>query len=177
MGVCGGVYTINDLRADINGGVETEGNVRAVDIIVDGLGQSDYVQSFLGEHIRSLVSAVSAEREQAVKPEIFVGLLHLFDLVDVVVLDYLHHLVRRAFCAEDSASRCKDTREVGRRHLLVIAVDKPVIAVVNADDLYLVFAESLISRLCNTADSCVKSRAVAAACKNADFKLCHNNSS
>ena len=38
------------LSGDVHRGVETEGNVGAVDVVVDGLGQADDVEPFLREH-------------------------------------------------------------------------------------------------------------------------------
>src|SRR5699024_831656 len=53
----GGVDAVDDLGRDLDGGVETKGDVGAVDVVVDGLGQADDVQPLPGQQVGGLVGA------------------------------------------------------------------------------------------------------------------------
>ena len=63
----GGVDAVDDLSGDIHRRVEAEGEIRAVNIVVDGLGQTDHVQAFFTEQVGGLVGAVAAQRDQTVQ--------------------------------------------------------------------------------------------------------------
>ena len=58
MAAGGGVDAVDDLGRDLDGGVETKGDVGAVDVVVDGLGQADDVQPLPGQQVGGLVGAV-----------------------------------------------------------------------------------------------------------------------
>ena len=55
----GGVNAVDDIRGDVDGGMEAESDIRSPDIIVDCFRQTDDIEPFLGEEIRCFVRAVS----------------------------------------------------------------------------------------------------------------------
>ena len=167
MAAGGGVDAVDDLSGDVHRGVETEGDVGAVDVVVDGLGQADDVQALLREKVGRLVGAVAAEAEQAVELGVLVGLFHGGDLVDLVLFHHAHELEGGAFSAEDGAAQRQDAAEIVLGHLLVIAGDEAVVAVEDAHDLD-VLAEPCIQGLCHAADGGVQAGTVAAGGQDAN---------
>ena len=103
--------SVKDVGCYVNCRVEAECYVRAVDIVVDGLGKSYYVESLVRKQLGGLVCAVSAEGQKAVQLLLLVGLFHVLDLVDIVLADDLHHLEGLALCAEDSSALCQYSRK------------------------------------------------------------------
>ena len=57
----GGVDAVNDLGGDVHSSVEAERHVGAVDVVVDGLGQTDDVQAFLREQVGGFMGAIAAQ--------------------------------------------------------------------------------------------------------------------
>ena len=161
MAAGGGVDAVDDLSGDVHGGVEAEGDVGAVDVVVDGLGQADDVQTLLGEEVGRLVGAVAAEAEQTVELGVLVGLFHGRDLVDLVLFHHAHQLEGGALGAEDGAAQRQDAAEIVLAHLLVFAGDEAVVAVQDAHDLD-VLAEPCIQGFGHAADGGVQAGTVAA---------------
>ena len=157
----GGVDAVDDLSGDVHGGVEAEGDVGAVDVVVDGLGQADDVQTLLGEEVGRLVGAVAAEAEQTVELGVLVGLFHGRDLVDLVLFHHAHQLEGGALGSEDGAAQRQDAAEIVLAHLLVFAGDEAVVAVQDAHDLD-VLAEPSIQGFGHAADGGVQAGTVAA---------------
>src|SRR5699024_92087 len=166
----GGVDAVDDVGGNVHRGVEAEGDVGAVDVVVDGLGQADDVQPLLGQEVGGLVGAVAAQTEQAVQLEVVVGLFHGGDLVDLVLLNDLHHLEGGALGAQNGAAQGQQAAEIVRLHLLVVAVDQAVIAVQDADDLD-IFAHADVERFRHAADGRVQTGAVAAGGQDANTFL------
>ena len=86
----GGMDAVNHVGGDIHGGVEAEGKIRAVNIVVDGLGQADHVQPLLAEQVGRFVRAVAAQRHQTIQLHLLVICLHRLDLVHIVFTDDAH---------------------------------------------------------------------------------------
>ena len=159
----GRMNTVDYLCTYINGGVKSEGYICAPNIIVNSLGQTDYVKSFFGKKICRLVRTVSAEGKYAVELLLFVGSLHLGNLVDVVTLDNLHHLVWCALCAKDCAALRQNTRKILGLHNFTIIVYKTVKTVSYSDYLDIILAEKGIARLRRASYRRIESGTVASA--------------
>ena len=154
------MQSVDNVRGGVNCGVEAEGDVRAVDVVVYGLGEAYDIEPLLGQQICCLVGAVAPEGQQAVQLQVLVGVLHLLYPVDVVLPDGGDHLEGLALCAEDSAPLGEYPRKLRGLHLTGDVVYKPVIAVLYADDLHIV-PELVVARPCNASDSGIEPRAVA----------------
>ena len=152
---------------------EAEGDVGAVDVVVDGLGQADDVQALLRQQVGRFVRAVAAQAEQAVQLHLFIVFLHGGDLVHLVVAHHPHEFEGGALGAQNGAAHCEDTGKFPRLHHAPIAVDQALVAVQNADDLHIV-VHAFIQRLCDAPESGVEARAVAAGGEDANpsFHLC-----
>ena len=161
MAAGGGVDAVDDLGGDVHGGVEAEGHVGAVNVVVNGLGQADDVQALLRQQVGGHMGAVAAQAEQAVQLGFLVGLFHGGDLVDLVILHHTHQLEGGALGAQNGAAQRQDAAEVILGHLLVIAVDQAAVAVEDADDLHII-AHAGIQCFCNAADGGVQTRTVPA---------------
>ena len=162
----GGVNPVDHLGGNVHGGVEAEGHVGAVNIVVNGLGQADDVQPLLAEQVGGFVGAVAAQGEQAVQLQVLIILLHGGDLVHLVVPHHTHQLEGGALGAEDGAAHRQNTGKFVWLHHPRIAVDQAVIAVGDAYDLHIV-AHALIQRLGHAAQGGVQAGAVAAGSKDA----------
>ena len=167
VAACGGVDAVDDVGGDVHSGVEAEGDVGAVDVVVDGLGQADDVQALLREKVGGLVGAVAAQAEQTVELCVLIGLLHGCDLVDLVFFHNAHQLEGGALGAQNGAAQRQDAPEVVFRHLLVVAGDQAMVAVQDAHDLDAV-AHSGIQSFCHAADGGVQAGAVAAGGQDAN---------
>ena len=109
----GGVDVVYDVRADVHGALEAEGGVRAVDVVVYGLGQGDDVHAGVGEELRALLRAVAAHDDQAVEVEAVIGVQHGGHEVVALVVHYgLAGYVPLARGAEDGAALGEDAGEV-----------------------------------------------------------------
>ena len=167
MAACSSVDAVDNVGGDVHSGVEAEGDVGAVDVVVDGLGQTDDVQPLLREEVGGLVGAVAAEAEQTIKLCVLIGLLHSRDLVDLVLFDHPHQLEGGALGAQNGTAQRQDAPEVVLVHLFVVAGDEAVVAVQDAHDLHIV-AHPGIQRLGHAADRGVQAGAVAAGGQDAN---------
>ena len=163
-----GVDAVDDLGSNIHRRVETKGKIGAIDIIVDGLGQTDHVEPFLAEQVGRLVRAVAAQSHQAVELEILVGLFHGGYLVHAALVNHPHVAERLTAGSQNGAAQSKDAGELLFAHLLILALDEPAVAVADADDLRV---KELVGCARHAADSRVEAGAVATAGQNADSAL------
>ena len=74
VAACGGVDAVDHIGGNVHGGVEAEGYVGTIDIVINGLGQADDVQTLLREQVCGFVGAIAAQAQQAVQLGFFVGL-------------------------------------------------------------------------------------------------------
>ena len=47
MTVCGGMKSVKSVCGNVNGGMETEGYISSVNVVVYSFRQTDYVESFV----------------------------------------------------------------------------------------------------------------------------------
>ena len=161
MAACGGVDAVDHIGGNVHGGVEAEGYVGTIDIVINGLGQADDVQTLLREQVCGFVGAIAAQAQQAVQLGFLVGLFHGGNFINVVVLHHTHHLKRRALGAQNGAAQRQDAAEIVLAHLLVVAVNQAAVSVQDANDLH-VIAHAGIQCFCYAADGGVQTRTVAA---------------
>ena len=160
------MQAVDDIGGHLNSAVIAEGNVRTPNVIVDGFGQVYDVQPLLPKEVGGLLSAVSAQDNQAVQLHLLIVGFHGRNLVDAVLIDDPDGFEGLAGGAQDGAALRQDAGEVRGLHQLILAEDKTLIAVLDAVYLH-ILAELLIEPLGNAAYSRVQSLAVAAACQNA----------
>ena len=92
MAVCGGVHLAHALCGDLRRRIEPEGEFRAPDVVVDGLGQPDDVAALGREHGSRLVRARAAQRHKAVEPQTAVVFYHFIELGNAVFRRVRHVL-------------------------------------------------------------------------------------
>ena len=135
MGQGGGV----DIVDNTGGGLEAEGLVGAVDVVVDGLGQGDDVHPRVLEQLGALLGAVAAQDHQAVQIQAVVGVQHGgHHVVAVLVHNGLAGDVLLAGGAQDGAALGDDAGEVTGLHKFVVPLHQTPVAVVHAEDLDIV---------------------------------------
>ena len=161
VAACGGVDAVDHIGGNVHGGVEAEGYVGTIDIVINGLGQADDVQTLLREQVCGFVGAIAAQAQQAVQLGFLVGLFHGGNFINVVVLHHTHHFKGGALGAQNGAAQRQDAAEIVLAHLLVVAVDQATVSVQDANDLH-VIAHAGIQCFCYAADGGVQTRTVAA---------------
>ena len=126
------MYVVDNIRGDVNGALEAEGGICAVDIVVNSLRESDDVHSGIHQELCALLRPVAAHDDQAVEVEAVIGVEHGGDkAVAVLVNDVFSGDIALAGGAEYRAALGKDAGEVIRLHEFVIPLYKAAIAVVH----------------------------------------------
>ncbi len=150
--VARGAEAVHGVGRDLHRGVEAERVVGGVEVVVDGLGDSDDLEARVGEALGCRERALAADGEDRVDAEAV-----------EVLLDPLHASVAlervRAAGAEDRAALLADALDVAARERHDVAVDDAPPAVAEAHELLLVDGRSLEHR---PADDRVESGAVSA---------------
>ncbi len=166
VGCCRGMDIVDGVRGDIHGALEAEGHVRSPEVIVDGLGQSNHIQSFLTQQIGRLVGAVAPEDHQTVQLQLVIILLHGLHLVEAVLVRIFDGLEGSTGGSQHSAALGQDAGEVLARQHLELAVDQPSISVQKTVDLQLLPA--VVQRLHNPPHSRIQGLTVPAAGQHAN---------
>ena len=104
-----GMDVVDRCRGNIHRALEAECHVRSPEIIVDGLGQRNHVESFFLQQIRRLMRSISAQNHKAVQLQLVIILLHRLDLVQSVLIRIPHLLKRHSAAAQDRAAFGQDT--------------------------------------------------------------------
>ena len=162
MGGCRGVNTVDGIRCNVHGALETKGHVRPPQVIVNGLGKGDDVQSLRPQKISRLMRPVSAKDHDAVQAQLVIVLLHGIHLVDAVLIRILNGLKRRPGAAKDRASLCQNTGKVAAVQHTEISVDEPLVTVYEPIDFHLLLA--VYKAFHNASHGSVERLAVTAAC-------------
>src|SRR5690606_279090 len=156
----GGVTeTVDGLEGDVDGGVEPDGDVGAVDVVVDGGGDAHDRDALLGvEPVCAAETAVSADDHQAVDAALAQrvgGVGPAFRLEEGIT----------AGRAEDGASALDDVGDAAWSQLDDVVVDQALIAAVDAGH-----AQTVVDGGANDGtDARVHARCVAAAGEHADM--------
>ena len=164
----GGMNAVDDLSGDIHSGMEAEGEVGAKDVVVDGLGQADHVETFFAEQVRGLVGTVATQSDKAIQLQVLIGLFHGGDLVHAIFFHHAHVAEGTAAGAQNGAAQRQDTGELLLAHLLILALDQSAITVADTDDLSI---KKFIGSTGNATDGCIQAGAIPAAGQNTDFSL------
>ena len=130
-GSCG-VNVIDALGRNVQSAVETEGHIRSVEIVVDGLGKGDDIEAFLSQKVCSLGGAVAAAHDQAVELQFVVSLLHGLDLVQSVFIGIADGLERASAGSEHCTAAGQNALEITAVQNTEFAVDQSLIAVFKA---------------------------------------------
>ena len=125
----GRVQAVDRLGRDRDGGVEAEGVVGRVQVVVDRLRNADDRKAVLGvEPRRDAERVLAADRDERVEPLVLEGREHL--------LDAALELVRvRARRAEDRAAAREDSGDVAAAERLDDPFDQPAPALAHAEHL------------------------------------------
>jgi len=86
MGVGSGMQTVDCLGCNRNGRVETESNIGAPHVVVDGFRNSDYVKTQFANFGCRFHGSVTADTHQAVEPQIMIILFDQLRFVDVAIV-------------------------------------------------------------------------------------------
>ena len=152
---------VDDVGADVHGALEAEGGIRAVDVVVYGLWERDYVHAGVGEELGALLRAVAAHHDQAVEIEAVIGVEHGgHEVVALFVYDGLARDITLPGRAQDCAALGEDAGEVLLLHVLVVALYEALVTVVHAE--YLDIIDVLEERLAHAAYRRVEPLAVSA---------------
>ncbi len=151
--VGGGVNAINGFGGDHDGGVEAEGLVGAVDVVIDGLGNADGVDAVVGKIESDGLRVVSAESDERVNLVELENFLHLLDAAG----DLLHV---GAGGVEDGAALELNAVGVLERQRDEVVVEHTAPPVEEADEFVAVGLDSLAYR---RIDNSIQAGAVAAA--------------
>jgi hypothetical protein len=167
----GGVDAVDGVGGDVDGGVKTEGHVGSGKVVVDGLGNSDDGEALLGEIETDLLSAVTADDNQRVKPhglcvvDDFVGIVA--DGFDAIVVDAIGEGIATVGGAEDrSATGQNAAHIIEQQGAVLLRPDEAVKAVVNTNDLVAVLEDG---GFYGGANDCVETGTVPSAGADADF--------
>src|SRR5581483_1597695 len=158
----GGVHTVNGFGGNTDGGVEAEAEVGAAEIVVNGLGNADYLDSALVQAHGDRLRVVAADGDEG---------------VNLVAAQVLHAALQAAFAlgrvgargAQDGAAARQDAghRLQVERHGLVF--HHPAPAFHEADELVAVVEDAFAN---DGSYDGVQPGAVAAAGENSDLHNC-----
>ena len=90
VGRCCGVNTVNGICGNIHSALEAKGHVCAPNIVVDGFGEMNDIQSFFSQQVRCFLCAVSAQNNQAVQTQLVICLFHGLYLVQTFFVRHTH---------------------------------------------------------------------------------------
>ena len=158
---------VNSSRCNIHRALETEGHIRAPEVIVDRLGKRDDIQAFLGETVSRLGGAVASEHDKAVQLQLVIVLFHCLDLIQAVLIRLVDGLKRNTACSEDRAAARKDAGEIRSGQHTELAVDQSFVAILKAIKLIGLLAV-VLDHLDNAAHCSIECLAVTAACQKTD---------
>ena len=101
--------TVNTVRCDIHCTLESKGHVGTPDIIIDGLGEMDDIESLFTQKIGCFLCSVAAQDHQAVQIQSAVVLLHGCYLVQSVFIRNAHILKRLTGASKNRTSAGQDS--------------------------------------------------------------------
>lgn len=149
---------VDRVQSDVQGGIKTDGKIRAADIVVDGAGHADDVDVLLfGQGQGAAIRAVAADHHQPfdlVLSEHLCGHFAAFGIKELLAARRPQH----------GAAAVDDPADIARSKRRDVAVDKPAIARSNAVNL-----NAMVGRRSHHGpDGCVHAGRVAPAGQNTD---------
>ena len=161
VGFAGGAQPVDGLGGDLDGGVEAEGVVRGVEVVVHGLGDADDLQPGVGKALGGREGSLTADGDDRVDAEpVHVG---LDDLRAAAVLERVG-----AGRAQDGAALLGDAADHGAGDVDDVALNDAAPAVQEPHEFVAVDGDALED---GAADDGVQSGAVATAGKNSNFHV------
>ena len=145
--------------------VESECEIRTVQIIVDCFGQSDHIQAFLAQKVRSFVCSVSAQRYQAVEFQGFICLFHCGYFIHFIFPDFPHIAERSTTGSQYGSAKGQNSGKLFPVHFRIVSFNQSAISVMNPDDFRI---KHLIGSPGYAADSSIQTGAVPAAGQDSD---------
>ena len=161
---------VDHFRGNIICRMESKGEIRAIQIIVDCFGQPDHIQAFLAQKIRRFVGSVTAECHQTVQLQGFIGLFHCGDFVHFIFADFPHITERRTAGSQDCSAQSQNPGELFPVHLRIISFDQAAVSVMDTDNFSV---KHLIGSPGHAADRCIQTGAVSAAGQDSDSSFHH----
>jgi len=171
MGFGGGVDAVDGVGGDVDGGVKAEGDVRGREIVVNGLGDSDDVESLGGEIEPDLLGAVAADDDESVEAD---GLGVLDDLIGevahgliAVIVDAIGEGIAAIGGSEDGSAAGQDSADVVEHEgTALLGPDESVKAVADSDYVKAVLENGSFN---GGADHGIETGAVASTGADANF--------
>ena len=161
VGFAGGAEPVDGLGGDLHGGVEAEGVVRGVEVVVHGLGDADDLQAGVGQALGRGQGSFAADGDDRVDAEpVHVG---LDDLGAAAVFERVG-----AGRAQDRAALLGDAADHGAGDVDDVALHHAAPAVEESHELVAVDGDALED---GAADDGVQSGAVAAAGEDSNFHV------
>ena len=161
VGLAGGAQPVDCLGGDLHGGVEAEGVVRGVEVVVDGLGHAHDLEAGVGEPLCGGQGALAADGDDGVDPEpVHVG---FDDLGTAAVLKRVG-----AGRAQDGAALLGDAADHGAGNFDDVALDNAAPAVLESYELLAVDRDAFED---GATDDGVQAGAVSAAGEDSNFHV------
>ena len=98
------MYAINGVSSHVQRGMETEGEVRAIEIVIDGLGQSHYIQAIFRQQLCGFNRTVAAQHNEGIQFQTVVGAFHQFDFIHSVFIRFGHIFKALTACPQNGAA-------------------------------------------------------------------------
>ena len=152
---------VNGVGGHVHGALETKGHVRTPQIVVNGFGQGDHIESFGPQEIGGFVGSVAAQDDQAIQLQLVVRLFHGSHLVHPVCSRFLDGLEGGATAAQECAALGENSGEIIIGQKPEFAVNEPLIPVQKTINFHLLFG--MVQGLCYAPHGGVQRLAVAAA--------------
>ena len=158
MAVAGGVQPVDGLHRDAHSGVEAEGVVGRIEVVVDGLRHADDPDAGPGQPGGHAQRVLAADRDQGVDAE-------LLEVGDHPGLAALERVRIGPGGAEDRAAAGQDAADPVQVERHRVRLEHPAPAVLEPDDLVTVLGDPLAD---HRADDGVQAGAVPAAGEDSD---------
>ena len=129
---------VNRIGGYIHGALESKGHIRSPQIIVNGLGKGDYIESLLAEKVGGLLASISSQHHQAAELELLIGVLHRLYLVKAVLVRDAHELKGLAGGSQNRAALGENTGKIRWLHNLVICIHQSLVSILKSNDLHII---------------------------------------
>lgn len=171
MGRCGGMHTVECFGRDMDSRLETEGDVGAIQIVVDCFGYADAVEAFIGDRLGDRHGAVAADDDECFDFSDFemgdtdIGEVFIDDVAVFVLAHRVSLGVGSVVGPEDGAAHGEDVGDIIDREQPDSIFDQPKEPVLDAVDL-----DAAVDRVFDDrTDDGIKPWAVTPAGEDCDF--------
>ena len=149
---------IDGFRCNIHGCIESESHIRSPDIIVDGLGYTNHIQSQLREEVGGLLCPITSDADQTIQSQLPVVLQ---DDLGLFLIARRQHFPEGFFpgSSQDGTAQMEDTRQTSFVELFDILIQKADKAAMDTDHLHTVIIQSGFA---DTAYGCIDAWTISA---------------